>query len=72
MSVMLPYRRTHTVAVGLILVDLPVVIAIAAVGWKYGYAKTWNVVVDFRMQHPWTFLPSLALTVMLVRRWWRQ
>jgi len=69
--VMLPHRKTTTVALGLLLIDLPALLAIAVVGWKYGYARTWNVATEYRLQHPWTFLPSLAMTVIFVRRWRR-
>jgi hypothetical protein len=66
---MLPHKTTTTVALGLLLIDLPVLLAVAVVGWRYGYARTWTTVMDYRLRHPWTFLPSLAMTVWLVRRW---
>jgi len=69
---MLPYRRTTAAAVGLIIIDVPLLLAVAALGWRYGYSRTWNTVMEYRLEHPWTFLPSVATTVWEVRRWWRR
>jgi type III secretory pathway component EscS len=69
MSVMIPHKKTTALIVGLLLVDLPVLLAVAVVGWRYGYARTWTTVMDYRMQHPLTLLPSLAMTVFLIRKW---
>lgn len=72
MSVMFPYRRTTAAAVGLLVIDAPLLIAVAVLGWRYGYGRTWNTVMEYRLQHPWTFLPSLAMAGWVVRKWWRR
>lgn len=55
----------------IVLVDLPILLAVAIVGWFYGYADTYNTVMDYRMEHLWTFVPSLVVVFFLVRRWRR-
>jgi hypothetical protein len=71
MASLFPHRRTHTVAFGLVLVDLPVILAVAAVGWHYGYIDTYWAIADWRVDHPWSMIPSLALAVVLLVRWRR-
>ena len=71
LSTMLPYKKTTTAVVCLLLIDLPFFLAVAVIGWKYGYARTWRVATEYRTSHPWTFIPSIAMTVFLVRRWRR-
>jgi len=63
MSVM---RRSHLPVLGLILIDLPVLLAVAVVGWFYGYQHTYWTIADWRLEHQWTLLPSLILTVVLI------
>lgn len=65
----LPYNRSVTFLVGLFLVDLPVLVAVAVVGWFYGYVHTYEAVADWRMAHPWSFVPSLLLLTALIVRW---
>ena len=55
----------------LLLVDLPVIATVLAVGWFHGYANTYWAIEDWRMTHPWSFAPSLVLAVVLARRWQR-
>lgn len=55
--------------IGLVVVDLPVLLAVLAVGSVYGYAHTYEAVTAWRMQHPWSLLPSLVALALIVRRW---
>lgn len=71
MSVMFPHRRSHSLLLGLLLIDIPVFAAVAVVGWKYGYRHTYWTISDWRLAHPWTFLPSLVLLCWLGRKWWK-
>ena len=71
MSTMLPYKRSTTVLVGLLLIDLPVFLAVAVFGVVYGFKDTYWTILDWRLAHPWSLLPSLILAVWLVRKWWR-
>jgi len=66
-----PYRTSHMFLVGLILIDLPIILAVAVIGWQHGYVNTYESIMDWRTSHPWSFIPSLALLVVLVRRWRR-
>lgn len=68
---MFPYRRSSTVVLGLLLIDLPVLIAVAVAGAFYGYARTYEAVTAWRLQHPWSLIPSVVLAVVLVVRWRR-
>ena len=68
---MFPSRRSHTFLVGLILVDLPVLAAVAVVGAFAGYRHTYTVVTDWRLAHPWSLLPSVMLAGWLAWRWVR-
>jgi hypothetical protein len=71
LSTLLPHRRSHLFLLGLLLVDLPVLAAVALAGHWYGYRDTYDGVMDWRLAHPWSLLPSLVLSVWLLRRWWR-
>lgn len=55
----------------IVLVDVPILLAVAIIGSFYGYANTYNTVMDYRTEHLWTFIPSLVLVFFLVRRWRR-
>jgi len=66
-----PYRTSHMFLLGLILIDLPIILAVAVIGWQHGYVNTYEGIMDWRTSHPWSFIPSLALLVVLVRRWRR-
>jgi len=66
-----PYRTSHMFLLGLILIDLPIILAVAVIGWQHGYVNTYESIMDWRTSHPWSFIPSLALLVVLVRRWRR-
>jgi hypothetical protein len=70
-AVFLPHRRTHQLGLGLLLIDLPVLVAVAIVGAFYGYRHVYWAVTDYRLEHPWSLLLSLVLAVLLVRRWRR-
>ena len=71
MSVMLPHKKSTAVIVGLLLIDLPVFLAVLVVGWFYGFQHTYWAVSDWRMQHPWSLIPSFLLLVWLIRKWWK-
>jgi hypothetical protein len=71
MSVMLPHRRSHTFLLGLLLIDLPVFVAVAALGTIYGFKNTYWTISDWRMAHPWSLIPSLLLAIWLIRKWWK-
>jgi len=66
-----PHRPSHTFIVGLIVLDLPVLLAIAVVGAWLGYHHTYDAVTDWRLDHPWSLIPSAALAVWLLIRWKR-
>lgn len=53
----------------LLVVDAPVLLATLVAGSVYGYANTFHAVSDFRTDHWWTFLPSVAVAIVVVRRW---
>lgn len=67
-----PRSRFGLTLVGLLLVDLPVLLAVFVCGFFFGFSHTYETVADWRMAHPWSLLPSLVLAVVLVRRWWRR
>jgi hypothetical protein len=71
MAVMLPHKTSTAFVVGLVLVDLPVTIVIAAAGIHYGFADTYKGVNQWRLAHPWSFAPSLVLAGVLIWRWRR-
>ena len=71
MSVMLPHRRSHTFLLGLLLIDLPVLVAVAVLGTVYGFKNTYWTISDWRMAHPWSLIPSLLLAIWLIRKWWK-
>jgi len=55
----------------LLLVDLPVLLAVVACGFFFGFAHTYETVMDWRLQHPWSLLPSLVLAAVVAWRWSR-
>ena len=71
MSVMLPHRRSYTFLLLLLLVDLPVFIAAAVLGTVYGFRNTYWTISNWRIGHPWSFIPSLLLVVYLIHKWWK-
>jgi len=71
MSVMLPHKKSSTFLLGLLLIDLPFLIIVAALGVVYGFKDTYWTITDWRMQHPWSLIPSLLLAVWLLRKWWK-
>ena len=71
MNVMLPHHKSHVFLLGLLLIDFPVVVAIAVLGLFFGFAHVYNDVMDWRMQHLWSMIPSVLLAVWLGRRWWK-
>ena len=71
MSVMHPHRPSHRFVLAMLLVDLPVLVAIGIVGFFNGYLATYHGVMEWRLSHPWSLLPSLVLAIVLVRRWHR-
>ena len=71
MSTLMPHKKSTTVLVGLLLIDLPVFLAVLTVGWFYGFQRTYWTISDWRLAHPWSLLPSLILAVWLARRWWK-
>ena len=66
-----PYRLPSRLLVGLLLIDLPAIVAVLIVGSRHGYVATYNSTMDWRMQHPWSLLPSLVIACWLVVRWRR-
>jgi hypothetical protein len=52
----------------LLVIDLPVLAAVAIAGTVYGYADTLTAVMAYREHNLWTWLPSLLLLLALVRR----
>ena len=71
MSVMLPHRYSHLFVLGLLLIDFPVLLAVAVAGYRHGYIATYEDVSTWRLQHPLSLVPSLILAVWLVVRWRR-
>jgi hypothetical protein len=67
----LPYRRSHLFVLGLLLVDLPAIVAVTVVGHQRGYIATYEDVSAWRLAHPLSLVPSLMLAVWLVVRWKR-
>lgn len=56
---------------GLVLIDAPVLVAVAVAGSLYGFVHTYEAVSAWRLAHPWSFAPSVLLAVLIARRWWR-
>ena len=71
MSVMLPHRRSFSLLLGLLLVDLPVLTLALVAGVRFGFRDSFWAISDWRFAHPWSFVPTVALAAVLVRRWWR-
>lgn len=67
----LPYRRSHLAFLGLFLIDLPAILAVLIIGHQRGYIATYEDISAWRLDHPWSLLPSLLLAVWLVVRWRR-
>ena len=65
----LPYKDSHLALLGLLLVDLPVILAVAVIGHKHGYMNTYEDVSAWRLEHPWSLTPTVALAAWLVVRW---
>lgn len=65
----LPHRLSMVFLLTLVLIDLPVIVAVAVVGWFYGYVHTYEAVSAWRLDHPWSFVPSLLLLAALIVRW---
>ena len=65
---MLPHRKTHTLALGLLAIDLPILVAVAVAGAWYGFTDVSTAVMDWRLAHPVSFLPSALLLVWIVRK----
>lgn len=68
MSSFLPHRRTHRFLFAVLLVDLPVLAFAAAAGAIVGYGRVWYWIGDWRMQHPWTFVPTALLVALILFR----
>jgi hypothetical protein len=69
MSVMLPHKKSTTFLLGLLLIDLPVFAAVAVLGVVYGFKNTYWTISDWRMEHPWSLIPSVILAAWLIRKW---
>lgn len=67
----LPYRRSHLALLGLLLIDLPVLLTVAVVGYRNGYVTTYENMSAWRMQHPLSLVPSAAALAFLAARWFR-
>jgi hypothetical protein len=52
----------------LLLIDLPVLAAVAVAGTVYGYADTLTAVMAYREHNLWTWLPPLVLMLIMERR----
>jgi len=70
-SSLIPYRRSHRALLALVLVDLPVIVAALIAGVWFGFADTYSAITEFRLDHPWSFAPTLAILAFLAVRWWR-
>lgn len=68
MSQLLLYRRTNRILLAILLVDLPVLAAAAIAGAVVGYDRVWYWIGDWRMQHPWSLIPTAALVLIIVVR----
>jgi type III secretory pathway component EscS len=71
MNVMLPHHKSHVFLLGLFLIDLPVLIAVVVVGFFYGFIHTYNEVMEWRLAHLWSMIPSVVLSLWLIRKWWK-
>lgn len=69
MSVLFPHRQSSTIVVGLILIDLPILVAVLVVGFFNGFGKTYTEINDWRLAHPWSFIPSIIAVVVLLIKW---
>lgn len=67
----LPRSKAGTFFVGMVIIDVPVLAAIAAVGWFYGFERTYEAIAAWRWQHPWSLIPSVVLAGLFVRRTFR-
>lgn len=56
--------------VGLVLIDIPFLVALAILGTIYGYRDMATGYWDWREAHPWTYLASIPLIAGFV--WWRK
>jgi hypothetical protein len=70
-SAMFPRTRIGTFGFGLLLVDLPFLVAVLIAGFWFGFAHTYTAITDWRLAHPWSFAPSIVVAVVLVIRWRR-
>lgn len=66
-----PSSRLGLFVIGLILVDLPVLLAVLVVGLVFGFSHTYEVVTEWRVEHPWSLIPSLVAAGAIVWRWGR-
>lgn len=62
---------TRRMLLGLVLVDVPVLAAVAVAGSLYGFVHTYEAVSAWRIAHPWSFAPSVLLAALLAVRWRR-
>ena len=66
-----PSSRVGLFAITLVLIDLPVLLGVLVCGLVFGFSDTYEMVTVWRIQHPWSLLPSVLVAVVLVRRWCR-
>lgn len=66
----IPHRHTHALLLGLLLIDLPVFTAVAALGFVYGFRETYWAISNWRLHHLWSLIPSVLLAAWIIRKWW--
>ena len=64
----LPRTRSGQFVLGVVLIDLPALAVALAFGFAHGFARSYNDVTEWRLQHPWSMVPSVALAALLVWR----
>lgn len=68
MSSFLPHRRSTRFVLGLVLVDLPVLVAAVVCGIWLGFGHTISAVMEWRVEHPWSLIPTAVVFGLLVYR----
>jgi hypothetical protein len=67
-NVMWTHKKSTAFLLGLLLIDLPVLIVVIRFGVVYGFGNTYGTISEWRLEHPWSMVPSVMLAAWLIRK----
>lgn len=66
-----PSTRVGLFVATLLLIDVPVFVGVLVCGFIFGFTETYEAVMEWRLQHPWSLVPSVVVAGWIVWRWCR-